>query len=108
MESLKKKLMVGLTSGIILGALGISAAWAGPRGFQDHPGQRIYQGIRSGELTQAESRRLMTEQHHMAQTRHRAWVDGRLTPQERMRLHEMHTRASRHIYMLKHNHRFRR
>jgi hypothetical protein len=108
METLKKKLIVGLTTGMIVGALGISTAWADPRGFQDHQGQRIYQGIRSGELTRAESRLLIKERYHQYQTRNRAWADGRLTPQERMRLHQMHTRVSRHIYMLKHNQRFRK
>ena len=65
--------------------------------------RRIHQGIRSGELTCRETRRLEREQIRIQRTKRRAWSDGRLTPRERVRLEVMQDKASADIYRLKHN-----
>jgi len=65
--------------------------------------KRIHQGIRSGELTCRETRRLEREQIRIQRTKRRAWSDGKLTPRERLRLEIMQDKASADIYRLKHN-----
>ncbi len=65
--------------------------------------RRIHQGIRSGELTRREIRRLERDQFKIQRFKRNAWSDGRLTPRERVRLEHGQNRASRHIYRLKHN-----
>ncbi len=65
--------------------------------------KRIHQGIRSGELTCRETKRLEREQLRIQRTKRRAWSDGHLTPRERVRLEVMQDKASHDIYRLKHN-----
>jgi len=70
---------------------------------------RIQQGIRSGQLTPRETRRLEREQRRINRAKERMLRnDGRLGPRERMRLNRMQNRASRHIFNKKHNWRVRR
>lgn len=70
--------------------------------------QRIKQGVRSGELTPAETRRLEREQGRIQANKLNAKADGSVTPQERARLQREQNRASRDIYRLKHNNRTRK
>ncbi|HZP00571.1 MAG TPA: hypothetical protein VFD30_09785 [Terriglobia bacterium] len=70
--------------------------------------QRIKQGVRSGELTPAETRRLEREQGRIQADKLNAKADGTVTPQERARLQREQNRASRDIYRLKHNQRTRK
>ncbi len=69
---------------------------------------RITQGVRSGELTSGETRRLEREQGRIQADKLNAKADGTVTPRERARLHQEQDRASRDIYRLKHNDRTRR
>ena len=69
--------------------------------------QRIKQGVKSGELTPAETRRLEREQGRIQADKLNAKADGKVTPQERARLQREQHRASRDIYRLKHNNRTR-
>lgn len=70
---------------------------------QHHQQQRIGQGVRSGELTRSEMRRLEREQRHIRQEERRYQSDGVLTTAERRDLqHDMNV-ASRHIYREKHD-----
>lgn len=70
---------------------------------QHHQQQRIGQGVRSGELTRNETRRLEREQRHIRQDERSYKSDGVLTRAERADLHHDQNRASRHIYMEKHD-----
>jgi CRISPR/Cas system-associated endoribonuclease Cas2 len=70
--------------------------------------QRIKQGVQSGELTPAETRRLEREQGRIQADKLNAKADGTVTPQERARLQREQNRASRDIYRLKHNERTRK
>lgn len=70
---------------------------------QHHQQQRIGQGVRSGELTPAEARRLEREQRHIRREERRYKADGTLTPAERADLQHDLNRASRHIYNEKHD-----
>jgi len=65
--------------------------------------KRIYQGVRCGELSWAETRRLEREQIRVQRTKRRAWKDAELTPGERVHLERMQDRASHRIFRLKHN-----
>ena len=69
--------------------------------------KRIYYGIRSGQVTPREARRLRKEQARIAVSIHRFRSDGHYTPRERVRTRKMLNRSSRHIYRLKHNGRHR-
>jgi hypothetical protein len=68
---------------------------------------RIHQGIRSGELTRGETRRLEAQQGKIQADKMIAKADGKVTPAERRHLRREQNRASRHIYRLKHNNRVR-
>ena len=70
--------------------------------------KRIRQGIRSGELTPREIRRLEREQARIRVEEAQAKSDGTVTRQERRRLVRGLNRASRDIYRLKHNRQNRR
>lgn len=66
--------------------------------------QRIKQGVRSGELTQQETRRLMAEQRHIYREKNRAACDGVITLQERSRIRMEQQIANSNIYRKKNNH----
>ena len=64
---------------------------------------RIQQGIRSGELTRGEARRLERGQARVDRMECRAKADGRVTLRERERLAHAQNVQSRRIHRLKHN-----
>jgi CRISPR/Cas system-associated endoribonuclease Cas2 len=70
---------------------------------QHHQGQRIQQGVKSGELTRGETHRLRTEQRHIRHEERAYKADGHLTRAERADLHRDQDRASRDIYRQKHD-----
>ncbi len=78
--------------------------------FAERPGnrqinqqKRIHQGVKSGEVTKKEYRRLEREQAKIQRSKQQAWQDGKLTAKERVRLEKQQDKASRHIYRAKHN-----
>lgn len=66
---------------------------------------RIVQGVRSGELTRPEARRLHAGQRHVHRMERCAKADGIMTPRERARIGHAQNVQSRHIARLKHNRR---
>ena len=70
--------------------------------------ERIAQGIRSGELTRQEARRLIAEQRAIEAEERRYMADGVLTQWERMDLMRDLNAASRHIYNETHDAQTRR
>lgn len=68
---------------------------------------RIEQGIRSGELTRKEAKRLRKQQRHIAKMERKFERDGRLDRYERRTLRRELDDASARIYRLKHNDRYR-
>jgi hypothetical protein len=68
---------------------------------------RIHQGVRSGELTRHEARRLRAGQRHVHRMERRAKADGVVGPRERARMTRAQNHQSRAIYRLKHNARVR-
>ena len=100
-----------LTTAAIIAGMGLAVptnAYAGPGDKrQQIQRDRIQQGIRHGEVTRREARRLGHEQRRIERMQRRAWRDGELTCREGARLHRRQDRASRHIYRAKHNRRSR-
>lgn len=70
-------------------------------------GERIREGVRSGELTRRETRTLVRGQAHVHRMEARAKSDGVVTPRERAKLNHAQNVQSRHIARLKHNDRTR-
>src|SRR3712207_9493315 len=64
---------------------------------------RIFQGVRSGELTRGEFWRLERSAREIRRDERRARADGVVTARERARLHRELNRESRMIYRAKHN-----
>src|SRR5262245_31044483 len=65
--------------------------------------RRIFNGLRTGQLTWREYRYLEREQGRIARDERRAKADGYVSPYERYRLNCELDRASGDIYRLKHN-----
>jgi hypothetical protein len=98
-----------LVKSLVIAALGIGMALpaAADASFRQHKGQnldnRIEQGVRSGELTRKEVRKLRRERREIRQMRRDFLSDGRLSTWERRTLARAKKRLSRHVYRLKHN-----
>ncbi len=106
---MKAKTITIIFATTILALMWCSAAWADRSSIRDHrQTRRIRQGIRSGEITRPEVRRLKKEQRRIDRAYRRASADGHLNRREGRRLNKMQDRASRHIYRAKHNHANRR
>lgn len=88
----------------VLGASDVSMA--GGRGInarQHREQHRIVRGIRNGELTRPEARRLEAGLWGIRRAERRAGSDGYLSPGERARLHHRLNRESRAIYRQTHD-----
>src|SRR5436190_21263189 len=98
--------MKGKAFGLLLGvAVCATPMWAAGRSINkvEHQEQvRIHQGIRSGELTRAEARRLEAEQARIRVDERFARQDG-FTAKERERLQKELQHASKDIYKQKHD-----
>jgi hypothetical protein len=64
---------------------------------------RIRQGVRSGELTRPETRRLLNGQVELRRDERRAKADGEVTRRERAALQHEANQQSRRIYRQKHD-----
>jgi uncharacterized membrane protein YebE (DUF533 family) len=64
---------------------------------------RIAQGVRSGELTRAETARLVHGQRQLRRMENRARADGEVTAAERARLQRAASVQSRRIFVQKHD-----
>lgn len=74
---------------------------------QGRQGARIRQGVKSGELTKGETRKLRRQQGHIRRAEKRMQNDGQMTKREKARLERMQDRASKNIHRKKHNERER-
>jgi glucose/arabinose dehydrogenase len=68
---------------------------------------RLHQGVRSGQLTRAEARRLRSGQRQVRRMEFRSERDGVVTRRERFRMENAQDRQSWRIWRLKHNDRVR-
>ncbi len=95
-------LLAGLTT------FWLSTSHAGPHdpgvnARQHHQQQRIGQGLRTGDLTRGEARKLEQEQRQIRREERRYLSDGQLTPRERADLQQDLNSAGRHIYNERHD-----
>ena len=101
---MRKALGVLLAAVFILGASTLSMAGSHSINAREHhQQQRINQGIRSGELTRREARRLEAGEARIRTDERFARMDGHVTPRERARLQRELNRESRGIYRQKHD-----
>jgi len=97
-------LLVG--TALIVAAFSVAAqATSTPRvdTRQDNQGKRIEQGVKSGELTKREARRLKRGQHHVQNMENRATADGVVTKKERAQIEQAQDRQSKRIARQKHD-----
>lgn len=64
---------------------------------------RIQQGVKSGELTRQEAKKLRSEERHVRRMEHRAERDGKITDQEAQRIESAQDKVSQDIYKEKHD-----
>ncbi len=91
----------------IICTLGIGSADAQIRKTAKHQHTRIKQGVRSGELTKAETKNLAKDQREIRQDIKSAKADGVVTGEERKDIRKDQNQANRKIYRKKHNKRDR-
>ncbi len=100
-----------LTLGAILAAFTLSMPAMADRGDrgdrvdarQDRQQHRIERGVRSGDLTRNEARRLERGQDRIDRMQHRAYSDGYVSRSERSRIHREVERQDRRIYRERHD-----
>lgn len=99
----KRIILTGMAAVMVFVAAG--TAWGGEpfRHRQKRQLDRIYQGIRQGEISQSEYARLNRELMRIETARDRAMADGRMSRHERRRLKRMFNRADRHIHYAREN-----
>ena len=68
---------------------------------------RIKQGVKNGELTRNETARLVKQQKEIRQDVKEAKYDGKVTKRERHEIRHNKRKASKNIYVKKHNKRDR-
>jgi len=101
-------LIVGLTFGAATAQNQTTPASATPKTpritkRQINQQARIRQGVKSGELTKGETRKLEKEQAKIQHDQKEAKSDGKVTPQERRKITREQNKASRDIKRLKNN-----
>ncbi len=102
MKRLGRMLMMGACT-LTLGA-GLAMASGNVKGRQVHQQRRIAQGVRSGELTRPEARRLERNAARIHRSVVRDRIDGGVfTPRERAKAQHRLNRQSRAIYRQKHD-----
>jgi polyhydroxyalkanoate synthesis regulator phasin len=97
----KGALLLALLAVPVLAAAGTNDLGVNRR--QSNQQARIQQGVKSGELTRAETRRLQAEQRHIRREEARYKADGHLSAAERADLQRDLNKASRDIYHQKHD-----
>lgn len=88
-------------------AMGISNADAQIKQHSQHQKQRVKQGIKSGELTKAETQNLIEDRKEIRQDVKLAKADGKVSAGERRIIKKQQKQQSHEIYRKKHNNRNR-
>ena len=100
---LKKIVVIALVSFCASSAATASAGTPVLDERQQNQAQRIGQGVRSGELTRPETRRLVRGQRELRRDERAAKADGVVTARERAGLQREANQQSRRIYRQKHD-----
>ena len=95
----KLVLVLGLVTGIV--AIANAQSEKVVRERQQNQVQRINEGVVSGDLTRAETKRLKAEQRHIQREKKMARADGVVTKNERRHIRNDQRKASRNIHRQK-------
>lgn len=101
---MKAKLLIATA---LLFTISISSADAQIRKHERHQHTRIKEGVKSGELTRAETKNLAQDQRAIRSDVRNAKADGVVTSKERRKIRKEQRKESREIYRKKHNERER-
>jgi hypothetical protein len=99
----KSTLLAGIGLALVMVAGSASAGTPRLDRREQHQGARIYNGVKSGELTRRETRHLAAGQVHLRRAEARAKSDGVVTARERVHLQHEANQQSRRIYRQKHD-----
>lgn len=91
----------------IIFALGIGTTEAQIKKTAHNQNARIKQGVKSGELTKAETKNILNDKKEIRQDVREAKSDGIVTPGEKKEIRQDQRQTSRKIYRKKHNKRDR-
>lgn len=96
-----------LAAAVIAMTIGINSAEAQVKQTAKNQRHRIRQGVKSGELTKAETVNLAKQEKENRQEVKAAKADGVVTAEERKEIKQDQRKTSRAIYRKKHNNRDR-
>jgi len=96
-----------ILTGAIIIALGVNTANAQIKHRSQAQKHRIKQGVKSGELTKAETANLIHDRKEIHQDVKLAKSDGKVTPGEKKIIRKEVNHESQEIYRKKHNNRDR-
>lgn len=92
-----------LTGSLLVGGSAYAQSMYGIDQRQDYQQNRIEQGIRSGQITESEARRLRQGEIAIDRAQARARADGVVSQQERNRIDHMTDRQGRQVYRQGHD-----
>lgn len=101
-----RKLLATLITGTALFSLAdvaLAEKSQTPYQRQIHQQKRIYQGVKSGELTKHEAKDLEKDQRAIQKEKHQFKSDGKFTKEERQEIRQDQNAASKEIYQEKHD-----
>ena len=96
-----KSIAVAWVSTLLLGSLMFAQGTVNQRERRQQ--RRIADGVKDGELTQKEARKLEKEQAKIHAAEAKAKADGEFTAKERAKIQKKQDKASRKIYKEKHD-----
>lgn len=96
-----KSIVATLGLAVVLGNLGLAQGTINQR--ERHQQARIADGVKDGELTRKEARKLEKQQANIHAAEARAKADGEFTPKERTKIQKRQDKASHQIYREKHD-----
>jgi hypothetical protein len=106
---MKKSFSIFIASICVIFGLSIMATAQTPgiNKRQKNQQKRIFKGVKNGNLTGREYKKLQKQQFRTQKAKVRAKADGVVTKKERVKLHQRQNKNSRRIYQAKHNKRKR-
>jgi hypothetical protein len=101
--NLRKTLTATVLSLLAVGAFAQAASTPGVDARQARQNARIQQGVNSGALTPAETKRMEAREAHVGNVEDRAKADGTVTQAEKANITRAQDKASRKIRRQKHD-----
>lgn len=107
---MKKMMFIGVMVSLLMATTAIAAPPVKGKATHKQVNQhgRIKHGVKNGSLTRAEAARLRSQQRTIQAMKRVARADGRVTHAERVVINNAQRRASRSIYVNKHDRQYRR